>query len=81
MDADREVDLTLQKSNWKVLYRVKNGRKEKQILKKKGRNFILLEVFQNILVSLWQNASKGKDQHSMVWCSSIRLFVEKNVSA
>lgn len=31
MDADREVDLTLQKSNWKVLYRVKNGRKEKQI--------------------------------------------------
>lgn len=53
MDADREVDLTLQKSNWKVLYRVKNGRKEKQILKKKkGRNFILLEVFQNILVSL-----------------------------
>lgn len=36
MDADREVDLTLQKSNWKVLYRVKNGRKEKIDKKEKG---------------------------------------------
>lgn len=41
MDADREVDLTLQKSNWKVLYRVKNGRKEKQILKKREKFYFI----------------------------------------
>lgn len=36
MDADREVDLTLQKGNWKVLHRVKSDRKEETDKKEKG---------------------------------------------
>lgn len=42
MDADREVDLTLQKSNWKVLHQVKNGRKEETDKKKKREKFYFI---------------------------------------